>query len=292
MSRFTTTPSKSVLTSVAIAAALAIPLVGANAALAADAYFPPTAVDDEYFAPQDQDTLFGGVGVIGNDFASDGGQLLIDVLSLPSSGQILGLSSTGYFTFRPDPGFVGDVTFTYDIKDTESGMASNTANVVIHVTPAPVLPVANPDSYSTPMGVPLVVDAASGLLANDVDAVSENFSDEAQNEVLVQSDGSFVYTPAAGFIGTKTFSYTMTDGTNTSNLALVTIEVTGPAISVIPSNPIPHDPGTPDGGSTTGELPTLAYTGAVTSWMLAPALALLALGAGAVAFAARRRRAL
>jgi hypothetical protein len=117
----------------------------------------------------------------------------------------------------------------------------------------------------------------------------------------VNVDGSFTYTPAAGFVGTKTFSYTMTDGKDTSNLALVTIEVT--PITIIPSNPIPHDPGTPVDIPVTdipaadipvdtvdSELPTLAYTGTddVTVWLIAPAAALLALG-GLGVWLARRR---
>ena len=275
----------------AILAALAVPVVGASAASAADAFFAPIANDDEYFMMQGESMVVGGTGVIANDTNSDSGDLLINGMDAAFPGEIFGLGSAGFFTFVPDPSFVGDRIITYTIKDTLSGFISNTATVVIHVAAAPApLPVANPDSYSTPQDTPLLIDAPAGLLANDVSAYQVNFQDDATGEVLVNAAGDFTYTPAPGFVGTKTFSYTMTDGTNTSNVALVTIEVTAP-ITIIPSNPIPHDSAIP-GGTTTddGQLETLAYTGAedVTAWLIAPAAVLLALGGLGVWFARRR----
>jgi hypothetical protein len=169
-------PLKTAIAGAAIAAAVALPLVGASAAFAGDAYFAPTAVDDEYWMTQGTAYFIdgGGIGVIANDFSSDAGDLRIDAMSYDPA--ILGLSSLGYFTYTPDPSFVGDAVITYTIKDTLSGFSSNTATIVIHVAAAPApLPVANADSYSTPQGTALVVDAPAGLLANDVSAYQVNF---------------------------------------------------------------------------------------------------------------------
>jgi len=41
------------------------------------------------------------------------------------------------------------------------------------------------------------------------------------------ADGSFVYTPTPGFTGVDSFLYRATDGSGTSNLAMVTITVLG-----------------------------------------------------------------
>ena len=283
-----------ITTRLAAAAIATVAMAGigfaAAPAFAGDAYFAPTAVDDEYFVQQDTVLSVGGSGVIDNDYSGDAGQLLIDYMNLPSSGSITGLSSLGFFNFTPDAGFVGDVTTSYVIKDQLSGFSSNIANVVIHVTAAPApAPVANPDIYTTPQDTPLVVDTASGVLANDVSALTVNFQDEAQGEVVMNSTGDFVYTPAAGFVGVKTFNYTMTDGVTTSNLASVTITVTPVVLSTIPApgNPGGGNPGNP-GTTPDGDLPTLAFTGPVTGWLFAPALAVLALGGFAVWFARRR----
>ncbi len=282
---------KTTVAGLAIAAAVTLPLVGTAAAFAGDAYFAPTAVDDEYWMTQGTSYFVdgGGIGVIANDYASDSGDLRIDDMSYDSA--ILGLSSLGYFTYTPDPSFVGDAVITYTIKDTLSGLSSNTATIVIHVAAAPApLPVANPDSYTTPQDTPLVVDAASGLLANDTDVWQMFTQDNSVGLMAMNATGDFTFTPPAGFVGTVTFNYSAMDANFTvSNTALVTIEVTAAPISVIPSNPIPHDPGTP-GTTDDGQLETLAYTGTddVTVWLIAPALALLGLGFVAVRFARRR----
>ena len=45
--------------------------------------------------------------------------------------------------------------------------------------------------------------------------------------MTLNADGSFTYTPAANFNGTDSFTYTASDGTAASNVATVTITVTG-----------------------------------------------------------------
>jgi VCBS repeat-containing protein len=69
-----------------------------------------------------------------------------------------------------------------------------------------------------------------GMLANDTDvdrnpltAILE--TNPAHGTVLVQPDGSFIYTPAADFNGTDSFGYKASDGAAQSNVATVTITV-------------------------------------------------------------------
>ena len=49
----------------------------------------------------------------------------------------------------------------------------------------------------------------------------------ANGTVTLAANGSFTYTPAANFSGTDSFTYTASDGTAVSNVATVTITVTG-----------------------------------------------------------------
>lgn len=77
-------------------------------------------------------------------------------------------------------------------------------------------PVAVDDSLDTARDTSLVILAAD-LLGNDIDADGDtlNITEVAQptNGTLVDNgDGTFTYTPAAGFIGTDTFRYTISDG--------------------------------------------------------------------------------
>ena len=86
------------------------------------------------------------------------------------------------------------------------------------------------------IGTTLTVTSASGVLANDT-----NVDGRALNAVLgtttsngsltLHADGSFSYTPNAGFSGTDSFSYTATDGIVTSQPATVTITVYSVAVA-------------------------------------------------------------
>jgi VCBS repeat-containing protein len=90
-------------------------------------------------------------------------------------------------------------------------------------------PVATNDSYTTGQNTPLTVNAAQGLLANDSDPdgdqliVAGNNTSPAHGTLALAENGSFVYTPNAGFNGTDTFTYQASDGQLRSNVATVTI---------------------------------------------------------------------
>ncbi|MDT0188006.1 LamG-like jellyroll fold domain-containing protein [Microbacterium sp. ARD31] len=90
-------------------------------------------------------------------------------------------------------------------------------------------PVGAADAYGTMEGEPLVV-AAPGVLANDTDADGDTLTatgvtQPAGGEVSVAANGSFTYTPDAGFVGTDTFTYRASDGTASSAATTVTITV-------------------------------------------------------------------
>ena len=68
------------------------------------------------------------------------------------------------------------------------------------------------------------------LLANDTDTDSPTLTatlgtGPTNGALVLNSDGTFTYRPNAGFTGTDTFTYSVSDGTTTSNLATVTITV-------------------------------------------------------------------
>jgi len=89
------------------------------------------------------------------------------------------------------------------------------------------------DKYIAASGKRLTVDAVNGLLANDWDPnllatlrVKSNTQPRG-GKLEVKPDGSFAYDPA-GFVGTTSFIYIVSDGTF-DGTARVTLEVTGPA---------------------------------------------------------------
>ena len=92
-------------------------------------------------------------------------------------------------------------------------LESDLAVVTITVTPVNDWPIANDDFYEVLTGTELVKDAAEGVLANDVlldpdEEVSIQILEGPQHGTLsMNDDGSFTYTPNAGYMGTDTFRY-------------------------------------------------------------------------------------
>jgi hypothetical protein len=93
-------------------------------------------------------------------------------------------------------------------------------------------PTAMADSYATFTGLPLVVDAANGVLANDSDAEGQTLiallatgPTAEEGTLILNTDGSFTFTPAAGFTGTASFTYQAHDGYVGSEVVTVTIQV-------------------------------------------------------------------
>ena len=106
---------------------------------------------------------------------------------------------------------------------------SDAMTVAITVTATNIAPVASSDRYSMMVGRTLTV-RVPGLLKNDSDANNDPLtvllaSSPANGTVMLNADGSFTYKPAAGYIGTDTFTYQASDGNALSNLATVTITV-------------------------------------------------------------------
>lgn len=96
-----------------------------------------------------------------------------------------------------------------------------------------VVPQAVADSYSTPPNTAISV-AAPGVLGNDDNSLENGtmtavLTSNVGNGVLdLKSDGSFVYTPNAGFNGEDTFTYRASNSEGQGNRVTVTIGIQAP----------------------------------------------------------------
>ncbi len=132
----------------------------------------------------------------------------------------------GSFNYTPNAGFTGTDSFVYRIADGFGGFDTATVTITVFNT----APDAVDDSYSIKAGTVLTVPAA-GFLANDTDADGDtvtaiSIDDAPDNGIVVAfPDGSFNYTPNAGFTGTDSFVYQVADGFGGFDTATVTIDV-------------------------------------------------------------------
>ena len=163
-----------------------------------------------------------------------------DGVSVPNAGTLV-VGPTGSYTFTPAPTFTGQVVSNYTISD--PGSLTDAATLTITVVPAtpPNQTFANDDANSGPKDV-----AQSGnILTNDNDpegqtqTVSSATTASGQvitpgvlatlpsgGTLLINPNGTYLYTPAPGFVGTEVVPYSVSDGagaTDTATLYLTTL---------------------------------------------------------------------
>jgi VCBS repeat-containing protein len=188
----------------------------------------PTATDDSYTVVHDHVLTVSAPGVLGNDTDPVGLTLSAVQVGNAQHGNV-NLGADGSFTFTPDAGFTGTASFQY--YATDGGRVSNTATVTISVTNN--APVAQSDSYGVQPNTARAIPALIGVLSNDSDADGDNLtasyvtgtgpSHGTLNNTFAP-DGSFTYTPNAGYTGTDTFQYRASDGI-ASSTATVTLTI-------------------------------------------------------------------
>ncbi|MEM9498243.1 MAG: Ig-like domain-containing protein [Pseudomonadota bacterium] len=109
--------------------------------------------------------------------------------------------------------------------------------VTVYKTASDVVENSDPDAvsegYSVAPGATLVVNAATGVLANDTDSDEDPLTafilENPKNGALtLMSDGSFEYTPDEGFEGEDSFTYLVRDDAFGSSVATATIVVEVP----------------------------------------------------------------
>ncbi|WP_281266879.1 Ig-like domain-containing protein [Curtobacterium sp. 9128] len=154
-------------------------------------------------------------GVLGNDLGTG---LTATLDRKPTHGDVE-LGAKGGYTYTPKKDWSGTDTFTYTATDTDG----NTATGVVTIT---VTPTAGDDKTSTPAGKTVTV-TGPGVLGNDhgTKLTVVGSGTPEHGTVTIAADGTFVYTPAAGFSGTDHVTYTVQDASGQRTSATVTITV-------------------------------------------------------------------
>ena len=184
----------------------------------------PVAHPDSYSTAQDTPLNSpAATGVLANDETGSGGPLTASLSSGPTHGTVT-LNPDGSFTYTPASGYNGLDAFTYATHDgILESLPATVSLTVLAPPPAATPPVAEDDYYDTPAGTPLSAPAATGVLANDTSALTATLlAGPGHGAVTLQPDGSFTYTPAAGYSGPDTFSYQAAnpDGTDQGDVTL------------------------------------------------------------------------
>lgn len=165
----------------------------------------------------------------GSDTDGDGD---IDQVIISGEGT-WSVSANGTVTFTPEAGFSTDPTpITYTVKD-NTGLISNEATIRIFY---PKPPVAINDSQSTSKDTSVSIPVLNNDYDPDGDMLRITSVGTSTNEdpyttanggtVVWNAGGSMVYTPPAGYVGTDTYEYTISDGNGGTDTATVTMTIT------------------------------------------------------------------
>jgi hypothetical protein len=165
-----------------------------------------------------------------------------DVYAVGFGGTILHYDGAGWAS--ESSGVAQDLLSVAGAPDqdgTVSVWIGGSAGRILHTrySAANQAPVGVPDAYSTVHDQKLVVPPL-GVLANDTDADGdplhvELVSDVAHGQLDLKPTGWFTYTPAAGWHGSDSFTYRVTDGFSSSAVTTVSISVAPPADTTAPT---------------------------------------------------------
>ena len=198
---------------------------------------------------------------------TDGDGQIDDVLLLSTSTPIYGedengntvlagtiiLSSNGTYMFTPEPTYLGKVPVDYTISDPGGLMDSAILTILIqedngnatyanddaNVGPKEEIQTGNVlDNDNDPEGdmqtINLVVDLASNALV--VDGITVNTLPSG-GTLVIDTDGSYTYTPATDFVGTEIVRYSIEDdgipvATDVATLYLTTLPTDVPLVKL------------------------------------------------------------
>lgn len=206
------------------------------------------ANDDAYYSEVNK-TVNGNVLL--NDFDPEGDNQIVNTtpVNAPAHGSLV-LNIDGTFIYTPNNGFTGTDSFVYEVCDNGTPVACDKATVYIHVNPEPVSP--NTTYAIDDINITYKNTSVGGnVLTNDFDpegnsqTVTNNGSITTTKggTVILNADGSYLYTPKNDFVGEDSFTYTVCDNgvPQACDQATVTIKVIQKADPTINNNIIAND---------------------------------------------------
>ena len=178
--------------------------------------------------PDRADTVSGTpvtIAVLGNDAGTG---LAIVGVTQPANGSVAATSPNG-LTYTPTPGFAGEDSFAYTVRDAVGDTASAVVTVTVRAANGSGTPLANADGAVTTAGKAVVIP----VLANDVDPEGGRLrlvgiDSPSHGTIEVLADQSIRYVPQLGFVGIDYFSYTTADDDGDTAMGTVAVNVLMP----------------------------------------------------------------
>lgn len=185
---------------------------------------------------------------------------------IPAKGALLSINNYEALFQLVDTKFGGNGMTTFAVPDLRGNPAHleyyivEDQSIYPEITSTP--PSVHSDDYTTLQNNALSV-SAPGVLGNDSNAIAAGVQKQtAHGTVVMNSNGSFVYTPIRGYVGNDSFVY---EAGNTNSGRLETVNITveqgyPPVISGVTSNAIYNTAVTPTFNEGTAVLNGMTFT--------------------------------
>jgi len=184
-----------------------------------------------------EDSTSNSLLVLANDTVQGSTVLNVTAIGALSNGGTASIASDGKsINYTPASNFNGTESFTYTVRDQNGAEA--TATVTVQVTAVNDPPVANTDVVSitentTNNTINVLTNDTTGPDTGETLTVTSVGTPSQGGTVTVGSGGlSIVYSPKAGFKGTETLTYVLSDGKGGTATGTVTV-------TVVEANPPP-----------------------------------------------------
>lgn len=170
----------------------------------------------------------------------------VDETTLTITGPLVDINAAlNGTTFRPSPGFAGTANLqilTDDLGHSGAGGARSDADTINVTVSPPDVPNEPPaPAADVVLLAPGQAGAVIAVLANDTDVDGDalavaDVSAPAHGTAVRNADNTITYTPAFGFSGADSFTYSITDGRGGAANATVSVTVSGNGVIVNPTN--------------------------------------------------------
>ena len=177
----------------------------------------PTSANDT--GTTTANTTLNGTGLLANDAGTG---LTVTGNTAPTRGTVT-VASNGSYTYTPTIGTSGPDSFTYTATDSSGRTTTATVNITVR-------PLTLNDTGTTGAGIGLNGATVLGNDAGTTLTVIAN-TNPANGTVTILGNGTYTYTPNAGFSGSDSFTYTVRDASNQTSIATVNLVVAPRAIA-------------------------------------------------------------
>src|SRR5215470_15413511 len=194
---------------------------------------PPVAVTDNYTVHNSLNTAPAQ-----NDYDPDGCCVIFDSIATQPQHGHLSYNGVGNYIYTANAGYTGPDSYTYNIRDPQWNYATGTVNLNV-VNQAPV---TNTDTYTvqTPRN--------TNPKQNDTDPDGDGTlfvgiaSNPTHGTLSYNGVGNYIYTPAYGYVGSDSYTYTIRDTLYAYSTGTVNINVVNQAPTPVADFYVLHSP--------------------------------------------------